>query len=289
MRKLDVPGIAATELYDESVAGLSDAVLRAKFVANRPEFVTAIAAFDHESITQTWCNLPKAAHGNPDAIVLGNLSKSELVGLYNDGVVKSTGRPRKIYDDLKLAARDECPYCGGVGELGTLDHYLPKARFPSYSVLPLNLVPACGVCNTGMGSNFPTNPNLQPLHPYLDDDHFFSEKWTTAIIRNEEPIVVDFDVAPPDHWSEKDRARVIQHFSDCDLKNRYRKRVWQELAPLISQRRTTLSSLSAEEFRIHLLVIADEPALPVNGWKRTLYFSLANAEWFCEKEFEQIY
>ena len=196
MRKLEVPSFAATELYDESVAGLSDPKLRAKFQLNRPDIVNAINAFNNVTATRTWCHLPKAANGQPGATILGDLSKAELVALYDTGVVRSNGRPRQIYDELKLAAHDECPYCGGVGELGTLDHYLPKSRFPAYSVLPLNLIPACGVCNTGMGSNFPTDPNLQPLHPYLDEVHFFDEKWTTASVREEDPIVVDFDVDP---------------------------------------------------------------------------------------------
>lgn len=291
MRKLEMPGFSATELYDESVAGLSDAGLRAKFQTSRPHVVAAFDNFDKESITQTWCNLPKAAHGNPEAIIVGELSKAELVTLYDNGVVKSRGKPRRIYDQIKLSAHNECPYCGGIGEmgeegeLGTTDHFLPKARFPAYSVLPLNLVPACQVCNKGMGSNFPTDPNLQPLHPYLDEAHFFDEKWTTASVREEDPIVLDFDVNPPEGWSEKDRQRVKQHFKDCNLKNRYRSRVWQELAPLISQRNISLRSLSPNHFRGHLLVIAEEPGLPINGWKRTLYCALAASEWFCEMEF----
>lgn len=285
MRKLEMPAFAATELYDESVADLSDVGLRTKFQANRPVIAAAFNAFDNESISKTWCNLPKAAHGHPKAIILGNLFKAELVFLYDEGVVRSSGRSRQIYDELKLAAHEECPYCGGVGELGTLDHYLPKARFPAYSVLPQNLVPACSVCNSGMGSNFPTDPNLQPLHPYLDEAHFFDEKWTNASVREEDPIVVDFDVDPPECWSEKDRQRVKQHFEVCDLKNRYRVQVWPELAPLISQRKTSLRSLSPDDFRDHLLVIAQEPALPINGWKRTLYCALAGSAWFYEMDF----
>lgn len=292
MRQLPAPKYQAMDIYDHSVAGLGDDQLRARFVANRSQVVIAFAAFDAETITKTWCNLPRAVHGNPHAIVLGGLSKADLVSLYNDGVVRSRGTPRTIYDQIKLAAHDECPYCGGIGEmglegeLGTADHYLPKARFPSYSVLPLNLVPACQVCNNGMGSSFPNDPNLQPLHPYLDAAHFFDQKWTTAFVREGEPIVVDFDVEPPADWPEKDRQRVRQHFADCNLSNRYRARVSQELVPLVSQRKSSLAELGTVHFREHLMTVANEPDLPINGWKRTLYHALANSVWFCEQQFD---
>jgi len=47
-----------------------------------------------------------------------------------------------------------CPYCGLPSNI-TLDHYLPKSigAFPEYSVLSLNLVPACTPCQTKK-SNF---------------------------------------------------------------------------------------------------------------------------------------
>jgi hypothetical protein len=278
-------------LYDKITSSLADQTLKSKFFNNRADVVKAYERFDESSQTKTWCKLPRAARGQPHAIVLGSLSKGELVSLYDEGVVKSKDKPRKIYDQIKLSAHEECPYCGGIGEmgefgeLGTTDHFLPKAYFPTYAVLPLNLVPACQVCNKGMGGSFPTDENFQPLHPYLDDDHFFLEKWTSASIREEIPMVVDFEVRPPAAWSEKDKQRVKAHFCACKLASRYRTRVWEELTPLISYRKSTLSNLNSKQFQEHLLVIADEPNLPVNGWKRTLYSGLAASQWFCEVDF----
>ncbi|SHK54642.1 hypothetical protein SAMN05444000_1381 [Shimia gijangensis] len=285
MKKLNVPEYPSIELFDNGVEDLNAAALSPLFLANRQAVQDAYVDFHSETLTQTWSNLPKARHGHPTAIIVGGLSKENLVKLYDEGVVKSKGQARKIYDSIKLAAHDECPYCGGVGEIGSLDHYLPKARFPAYSVLPSNLVPACDVCNKGMGSNFPSNPNLQPLHPYFDAPHFFDEKWTIARVSQETPIVVSFDVAAPPGWSVKDQSRVAQHFEDCNLGERYRSRVWSELAPLISQRKSTLRMLDAIQFRAHLSVIATEPELPINGWKRTLYHALAASNWFCSADF----
>lgn len=291
MKRLDLPAYESAVLFDTSVAGLADEALRNKFEANRPKVVEAFQLYNESSQTRTWCNLPRAAHGQPDAIVVGTLTKGELVSLYSEGVVKSRGEPRRIYDQIMISAHDECPYCGGIGEmgeegeLGTADHFLPKAYFPAYSVMPVNLVPACRLCNEGMGASFPTDENLQPLHPYLDEDHFFTEKWLFGSVRPGKPLVLDCVVTPPANWPEKDRIRVSAHFEACKLEARYRSRVWSEITPLISQRQTSLRNFSPDQFREHLAVTANEPRLPINGWKRVLYSALVGSDWFCEEEF----
>lgn len=268
--------------------------LRAKLVRNRPHVLAAFDAYNEKSETKSWCRLIKMARGNPDAIAVGDLSKGELVDLYNNNVVRSSGRARQIYDQIKVAACQECPYCGGMGEMGetseiaTADHYLPKARFPVYSVFPLNLVPSCRTCNDGMNDNFPTEERHQPIHPYLDDIKFFTERWVYASVREEDPIIIDFTVDPPVAWPEVDRSRVNQHFKDLKLPSRYRARVWQELAPLIAQRKNSIKGLNFEEFRNHLRSVADLDGLPVNGFKRTLYSGLASSEWFCGYDFNTV-
>ncbi|WP_226552798.1 HNH endonuclease [Celeribacter naphthalenivorans] len=290
MRNLPQPPFGATELFDESVNGLTDDALREKFENNRDKVVSAFNDFAAKTAAVSWCALPRWGRGHDEAKVAGELTKGDLVNLYDSGVVKSKARPRDIYDAIKLAAHDECPYCGGVGdigfdgELGTADHFLPKSRFPVYSVLPLNLVPACSVCNKGMGDNFPTEREKQPLHPYLDSPHFFNVKWTSAQIVEDLPVMANFSVVPPEDWSEIDKARVKAHFDDCSLASRYRSRVSSEVTPLISQRKSSLSWLSAEKFKAHLQTVADESSLPINGWKRTLYAALAASDWFCSRE-----
>ncbi|SDP29079.1 hypothetical protein SAMN04488512_112107 [Sulfitobacter litoralis] len=293
MKQLVAPSFSASDLFDDCVEEISNAALRSRLVAHKPGIEDVYASYDAHSQTQTWSSLPKARRGHGDDKIVGNLTKAELVSLYNKGMVSSKGAARKKYDQLKLAALDECPYCGGCGELiasegiGTLDHFLPKARYPAFSILPINLIPACATCNTGMGSKFPTDPNLQPLHPYCDAAHFFEEKWTSLVVSEEIPVVVGFDVAIPDHWDAKDGARVLQHFKDCKLRSRYRKQSASDLSSVIDQRKTAFRGLSPEAFRAGLLSVAWNTKLPINGWKRTLHQGLAASDWFCRFDFAQ--
>lgn len=291
MKKLEVPTCCPSELFDECVQGISDAGLRARLIAQKALLKDANADYATRSANQTWCHLPRATHGHPEQVVIGDLTKGELVALYDQGMVGSKGAARKKYDGIKLLARDECPYCGGCGELvdeegiGTLDHFLPKARFPVFSILPTNLVPACATCNTGMGSSFPDTPEFQPLHPYFDAPHFFEEKWTSVSVSEEDPVMVTFEVNPPVAWSALDRRRVEEHFRCCKLRGRYRTKVASDLSSLIEQRKTVHRNLGPEAFREILKTVADNEALPINGWKRSLYHGLVDSEWFCTHDF----
>lgn len=291
MKKLAMPTCNPSELFDECVQGISDAALRARLVAQKALLEAANASYATSSAAQTWCYLPRARYAHPEQVIVGDLTKRELVALYDEGMVGASGAARRKYDQIKLLAHDECPYCGGCGELvedegiGTLDHFLPKARFPVFSILPANLVPACATCNTGMGSSFPTTPELQPLHPYFDAPHFFDEKWTMVNVSEVEPVMVTFDVNPPAAWSDKDRQRVVQHFRCCKLRGRYRTKVASDLSSLIEQRKTVHRDLSSEAFRDIIKTVADNRALPINGWKRSLYHGLAESRWFCTNDF----
>jgi hypothetical protein len=73
---------------------------------------------------------------------------------------------RTIYDSLLNSAKEKCPFCGGIGTPRNLDHFLPKAHFPQFSVLPRNLIPACRDCNMdGKGHAFATNAEDQIILP----------------------------------------------------------------------------------------------------------------------------
>lgn len=291
MKRLDPPICSASDLFDLCVEEVNDPILSGRLVAEKHKVLAKYEEYEAHSGTQTWCMLERARHGDGDQVIIGSLTKDELMALYSKYMVKPKGNARREYDKIKLIARDECPYCGGCGEMvaddgiGSLDHFLPKSRFPAFSVLPANLVPACDVCNKGMGSSFPTDDFDQPLHPYYDAAHFFDEKWTTAEVVEQNPPVVNFDVKPPDAWSERDKKRVLKHFENCKLRGRYRSKVNSRISSIIDQRKNAHRYLTVDQFRDGLRDVADNPDLPINGWERTLHHALAESDWFCSTDF----
>lgn len=66
---------------------------------------------------------------------------------------------------LASAYLDACPYCNTT-PVESLDHALPRAVYPEFSVLPQNLVPACATCNRKKGDHCFKKSGLNLMHPY---------------------------------------------------------------------------------------------------------------------------
>lgn len=43
---------------------------------------------------------------------------------------------------------EHCPFCGNPFDPDTLDHFLPKDKWPEFSIYPNNLAPQCGGCGS---------------------------------------------------------------------------------------------------------------------------------------------
>lgn len=77
-------------------------------------------------------------------------------------------------NDLGQSNHGVCPYCDGPNIAPELDHYYPKSKFPFLSCSPLNLVPACHLCNQigAKGDRIALTLNAQSpsadwLHPFF--------------------------------------------------------------------------------------------------------------------------
>jgi hypothetical protein len=115
-------------------------------------------------------------------VLLGQVRKLELKNLYDKEMVARLKPARAIYDNLRSAAPGgKCPTCG-FGQVYTIDHFLPKSKFPWFSVLPENLVPSCRDCNTGKLAAAAND--AQSFHPYYDAIHLSQEQWIFAEVLN---------------------------------------------------------------------------------------------------------
>lgn len=286
MNKLSNPQITAQVAFLACTSGLRDKDLKDRLEECVPHINLAEDDYlNRAKMGALYSFLPLISTNNSNQNIINNVSKDDLNDLYENGMVKRKSG-RNIYDTILVAAQEICPFCGGIGRPATLDHYLPKANFPLFSVLPVNLVPCCRDCNSGeKGVQFATNPEIQILHPYFENDHFYAQQWVFARVVPTYPCVLEFYIEPPECWDSISKSRTATHFKNFDLAKRYSIQAANEFSTLIGQQSTYFRGRSSEDFKEHLLSCVDA-TLPVNYWRNVMYGSLAKDDWFCERQLQ---
>ncbi|MEQ1539407.1 MAG: HNH endonuclease signature motif containing protein [Sphingorhabdus sp.] len=282
MRRLPIPNIDFKTSLSESISGVANAIIRNNYHAQIANPAAIEAAFGASAQAALLYSFPRIAHGIGDVAVHGSLTKSDLIKLYTQYFVPKEKPARRLYEQLKITANEKCPFCGDIGHVHTLDHYLPKANFPLYSVMPGNMIPCCRDCNSEKLNAFSATAEGQTLHPYFDDDKFFGQQWIYGRVIQGSPPVIEYYVCPPEYWSPEDKSRVIAHFIEYRLPKRFGVEAAADLPETIMTRKSTLQNLSPKEYSDYLGEKSNNLNLPVNNWRRVMFSCLASDSWFCE-------
>lgn len=287
MKKLPLPNVDFSTALSDAISGIGSEAIRRLHTA---------AFVNPEAIETNYADCARAAtlYARPrvtttdDPFVHGALRRSHLTKLYTQYFVPEGKPARRLYEAIKVTANGKCPLCGGVGHVRTLDHYLPKANFPLYSVMPTNLVPCCRDCNSEKLNAFAEVRGNQTLHPYFDHERFFVDKWVHARVIPRTPPVLEYFVAPPGDWHDDDKSRVRSHFIAYGLAGKFSVEAAADLPETIQTRRTTMSANSPEDFSLYLAEKSRTMTLPVNNWRRVMFAALAADAWFCSQTFAHV-
>jgi len=281
MRAIPFPNSAPQEVYRICVASVVDAALRNRLDLATADIIVAANDYNQRGMAKLLYTIPENNCAD-DAIVLVAVSKGELKSIYTTQMLAKTKPARRIYDLLlSNAPLGRCPFCG-FGHASTLDHYLPKTKFPQFSVLPANLVPSCKDCNTGKSTSTATTAEEQCLHPYFDQNQFIFEQWLFADVMQTVPATIRFFVDPPKHWDGTSKARVQSHFAEFNLAKRYSIEASNQLACLKSSLAERRDILGSEGIRHHLEIEARSFAFHhLNSWQVAMFQALAASDWYC--------
>lgn len=280
MLRLSEPAHSFSETLEQCILGMAEsASLRRKLSDG---LTGLLAAADRYAAAASQGALWEIAPflGESEHAVVADLTKSDLVKAYEQYFVPEVKVARRIYNSIMSAAQEKCPFCGGIGTPRNLDHYLPKAFFPQFSVLPINLIPACRDCNTdGKSSRFSNTPGNQPLQPYKDPSKFFDEQWVFAAYHRAVdggPGRFDYFVDAPTSWSEVDQERAKSHFKNFDLNKRYSIKAAEHLGTVLEQMdRMQSRGLGNDDINEILLQPGVEKAPFANHWQKGMYQALA--------------
>ncbi len=280
MHAIERPFYKNNFAYTTCVASIGDLATRNRLTNVAPEIGKASVIYEGLANQGELYRIVPCPFGDKE-VLIGDATKGELKALYDNQMLPKYKPARTIYDEIRAAApHGKCPTCG-IGQVNTLDHFLPKAQFPWFSVLPDNLIPACRDCNTGKLNKF--DREIQNLHPYFDFSLLMSQQWIYARAIKEEPILLEYYIQCPPDWSRRDVARVTNHFKEYNLASRFSLEAASEIRPLLDSFRSP--DMPPNQIRdILRRKIRSEEQHRKNFWRGPMYQALCAADWFCNLE-----
>lgn len=278
MKKLLKPSDSALDVFKTCIGSIRDKDLKRRLITCSKEIQDSSIEFDVKaSIAQLHTILPK---DNIATVVTVN----EMKAVYTNRMAKKLAPGRIFYDKLmSLPDHGRCPLCS-QRVVSTLDHYLPKAHFPSLAVSPFNLIPACQDCNKTKSEDIPSCSEEETLHPYYDDVEAFV--WVKAKIRESIPVAIEFYVDPPAECSPILAERMKYHFKAFRLAALYASHAAEELASIeyIAKRvHDESGSMGLKKYLAE--TAAGKQSVNLNSWQSAFYSCLSENEWFCEVRF----
>ncbi|MEH3116622.1 MAG: hypothetical protein PGN25_03160 [Methylorubrum populi] len=124
-----------------------------------------------------------------------------------------------MLQDLRDHDLDICPSCGSPAVTETLDHYLPKGKYPHFAVTPANLTPMCDPCQRrkGEGTGDAATPRFF-IHPYFDT---FSSDQIMQLTINAPFTTPTFTLAPHPSLSAAETQLITTHLRELQIARRY--------------------------------------------------------------------
>lgn len=156
---------------------------------------------------------------------VASVSKDIMRDLYNEDLKYA----EDLREDLYALSPHVCPICEkswGYDDQ-TLDHILPKKKFPQYAITPLNLVVTCNGCNKKKNTKYGKNINQGVIHPYFNSmDLSIMLECVLKIINNDIETIIqlksrDTLLAHRNDLSEESYQRLVYFFDQYKLGERY--------------------------------------------------------------------
>jgi hypothetical protein len=278
MKRLPPPTFDEAEVYNACAGDVPGAQLEEAYAAAAGAMKVSADQYRIQAVNCSLHTLPASNWGNDDQVVVGNLMKGDLKKLYDRGMLHGAGG-RSYYDKILASAPlGKCPYCR-FGHAETLDHFLSKSRYPSYAVLPCNLIPACMRCNKGKGGGVLTAED-EMSHPYFEVQQVEQDVWLEVELMETNPATAKYSIAIPVHWPDDLSHRVTNYFSEFDLAVRYAVEAASELVSVSAYLRALPTPNLRRE---HLQRVAgEERGISRNGWKAALYAALGASNWYSD-------
>ena len=274
MRSLDPPNIGADDLYDEVSSMHRSEDRRVRLDAIRGEVFAAYRLYE---------DLPEPLTGLPH-VAVDDLQDADLKRNYR--VLRD--RQKQVYQWLlNRTPWGTCPMCN-ERTAATIDHYLPASKWPEFSILPLNLVPACSDCNQDKRDHHEASGHPLFVHHYVDPVEAHGQFLFADVDVTNGLVDVVFRLAINDSMPQAVAHRIGSQYERLGFATFFRTRALHETASrLLSIRMDVDDGASPGSVRHDLLRDRGSWAATagLNHWKCATLEALAASDEICRGEF----
>jgi hypothetical protein len=217
----------------------------------------------------------RAGHGDPwevAHVVFDPDMRENLLALWTARRANPPIAEIRSADGLK-----SCPMCGS-SQRGSVDHYLPRTKFPEFAILFENLVPACPSCNSDekgaayIGEHQPE----RFIHPYYD---VWADQplWRTQLSGH--MAAATFDPVPEPQLDDAIEPIVRYHLANVLGRSWqwHNRNLWAGLPRVVARRVAYLGAMSEQAVRAEIEArLADATDLDgPNSWDAALMRGVA--------------
>lgn len=211
----------------------------------------------------------------------GSLTSEFLLAIYNAYDEVQLGKRLADVRKTILSSTNKCPLCG-INSVSDLDHYLPRSKYKVFAIYPMNLVPACNICNNAKRASGCEDNFHRIVHSYFEeipDEVAFLD----CTIHAEDSIRFQFHISETASISDELRSVLNFHFARLRLGDR----LAAEAISFLGDQSWSFeyySSVSCDGngFRglLEQLYCNFRSRLGQNHWKTALLKSLSNCQYF---------
>lgn len=212
-------------------------------------------------------------------------SKIELESLYNykSSVIKTVRE--NILSLQPRTVTSTCQNCT-IDTVNTLDHILPKSKFPQFDVNPKNLFPCCPTCNSFKVDSMSKNSSQLFLNLYLDELPEYQYLFLNIYLDEYQDINFEFYLKNIDNKINPNLFSTIEnHFKKLHLFERMKKKSIEHLTELEIKIESFLNCMPLDDIKVILIESAEKfkVCYGANHWQAILEIGLLNSPIFMNR------
>lgn len=195
--------------------------------------------------------------------------------------------PYENYKKIRFAEKC-CPYCNFyTRQVRQLDHYLPKAAFPSLSITANNLVPICKECNEIKDNYYSFNKSKQLIHPYYDVQVNDIFDFLKCSVIEDVNIGFKFYIRKLSDWDDIFYNKLKFHFEKLNIDDLYLSDFEAEFDVVFEELKMLYEEINDQQIIRENLQRKTEAYFNTKKmpWRYAGFKSLLNCNWFFETYF----